>query len=296
MKNTSFEVVVTGGSYAGLSAALSLGRALRNTLIIDSGKPCNAQTPHSHNFLTQDGSTPAEISELSRKQVAAYPTVSFLQDEVIELSGTDLAFEILTTKGRLIKSKKVILATGIKDILPEIGGLKNCWGISAIHCPYCHGYEFRTERTGILMNGEAAFEQAKLIRQWTKRIFILSNGKPEFSDEQLKTLKEWNIEIVDQRISELTHRDGYIESVRFEDGFELHLKAVYIRPAFEQHRMIADLALNLDDFGFIKTDDFQETSIAGIFAAGDNCTMMRAVANAVSAGTKAGAMVNRALL
>src|SRR5690606_19368783 len=146
--------IIIGGSYAGLSAAMALGRSLRKVLIIDAGKPCNRQTPHSHNFITQDGKTPAEISSIARAQVAQYETVTFLSGFAVEGKKTNSGFEIKTEKGEIFESKKLILATGVKDIMSEIPGFAECWGISVIHCPYCHGYEVRNEKTGILANGD----------------------------------------------------------------------------------------------------------------------------------------------
>ncbi|MGE4512522.1 MAG: NAD(P)/FAD-dependent oxidoreductase, partial [Chryseobacterium sp.] len=139
----NFDVIIIGGSYAGLSAGMALGRSLRNVLIIDSEKPCNRQTPHSHNFITQDGKRPKEISDLAKEQVAKYETVSFFNGTVIKTSKNDNGFEVETSYGEKFTAKKIILATGLKDIMPDIEGFSECWGISVIHCPYCHGYEVK---------------------------------------------------------------------------------------------------------------------------------------------------------
>ncbi|MEM7297910.1 MAG: NAD(P)/FAD-dependent oxidoreductase, partial [Bacteroidota bacterium] len=128
-----FDVIIIGGSYAGLSAAMALGRSLRNVLIIDSGLPCNRQTPHSHNFITQDGKTPSEIATAAKSQVLEYDTVQFLED--LASSGKRIAhgFEVLTASGKKVTAKKLVFATGIKDIMPEIKGFADCWGISVVH-------------------------------------------------------------------------------------------------------------------------------------------------------------------
>src|SRR5690554_5341159 len=145
-----FDVIIIGGSYAGLSSAMALGRALRNVLIIDSGLPCNRQTPHSHNFLTQDGSTPNEIATLAKQQVEKYESVRFYKGIATSGVKTVDGFEIMTDANSTFTSKKLILATGVKDIMPALPGFAACWGISIIHCPYCHGYEYRSQNTGIL--------------------------------------------------------------------------------------------------------------------------------------------------
>src|SRR5687767_11879769 len=132
--NNHFDVIVIGGSYAGLSAGMALGRALRKVLIIDSGKPCNRQTPHSHNFLTQDGKTPAEIATLAKQQVEMYKTVEFFLGEAINGIKRERGFEIKTSSGEDFTAKKIIFATGIKDIMPAIEGYAECWGITVLHC------------------------------------------------------------------------------------------------------------------------------------------------------------------
>ena len=181
-----FEVIILGGSYAGLSAAMALGRSLRNTLIIDAGKPCNRQTPHSHNFLTQDGSTPQEISEISRHQVAKYDTVKFY--EGLAIGGKKVAggFEIRTSRGDAFRTKKLILATGIKDMMSEIPGFAECWGISVVHCPYCHGYEIRNKKTAIIANGDTAIHLASLVNNLSKDIIVLTSGEKTFDNNQLQ--------------------------------------------------------------------------------------------------------------
>ncbi len=196
MKN-EFDVLIVGGSYAGLSAAMALGRSLRQVLVMDSGQPCNRFTPHAHNFITHDGKAPADIAQQARQDVARYNTVHFHEGLAVEGRKTASGFEVKTQAGELFFGKKLLFATGIKDHLPDIEGFEACWGISMIHCPYCHGYEFRGQKTGIWANGPRAFHP--------------------------------------------------------------------------------------------------KTSIEGIFACGDNSTMLRSLANAVYSGNLAGVMVNMAL-
>src|SRR5689334_14395574 len=133
-----YDVIIIGGSYSGLAAGLALGRALRKVLTIDSGNPCNKQTPHSHNFLTNDGRTPKEIAGLARKQVEQYDTVSFFQGLATDAINNGNGFEIGTLGGQKFVAKKIILATGLRDIIPDIPGFTESWGISVLHCPYCH--------------------------------------------------------------------------------------------------------------------------------------------------------------
>lgn len=292
-----FDVIIIGGSYSGLASAMALGRALRKVLIIDSGKPCNEQTPHSHNFITQDGKTPKEISDVAKEQVMKYKTVQFHNELAINGIKTKNGFEIATQTGEAFAAKKLLFATGIKDIMPNLEGFSECWGISIIHCPYCHGYEVRNEKTAIFGNGDYGFEFSKLINNWTKELTLYTNGKSTLTKEQTQKLKDNNIEIVESEIEKFEHNNGQIQNIIFKDGSKTAIKAIYARPAFEQHCTIpTELDCELNEHGYIQVDAFQKTTISGIYACGDNTTFMRSVANAVAMGTLAGAMINREII
>lgn len=298
MKNkASFDIIIIGGSYAGLSAGMALGRALRRVLIIDSGKPCNRQTPHSHNFLTQDGETPKAIWEKARAQVEKYDTVTFYSGLATTGAKTDSGFSITTESGDTFLAAKLIFASGITDQMPDIPGFADCWGISVIHCPYCHGYEVRHETTGILSKGDMAFEFSKLIHHWTKDLTLLSNGPAEMTEEQKQKLQSHHIALVEKEIEAIEHQEGYISQVVFKDGSTLALKALYAKIPFAQHSQIPEqLGCELTEQGFIKADAFQKTTVPGIYVCGDCCTMMRSVSNAVATGTMAGAMLNKEMV
>ncbi|SEL43247.1 Thioredoxin reductase [Aquimarina amphilecti] len=290
------DVIIIGGSYSGLSAAMALGRSLRNVLIIDTSKPCNQQTPHSHNFITQDGATPNEISQKAKSQVLKYNTVHFINDRAIKGMKTNNTFHILTDSGKEFEAKKLIFATGIKDIMPTITGFSDCWGISVVHCPYCHGYEIRSKKTGIIANGEKAFHLAPLISNLTNDISILTRGKTGFNPEQLSKLKKNNIKIVEKEISEIEHEQGNIKNVIFNDGSKESFEATYAVLQFKQSSDIPELiGCELNEQGYITVDQMHKTTIEGVFACGDNCSPMRSVANAVASGNIAGAVINREL-
>lgn len=296
-RQNQFDVIIVGGSYAGLSAGMSLGRSLRKVLIIDSGKPCNEQTPHSHNFLTQDGKTPKEIYELAKKQVLEYKTVEFNQGKAIEAKKVENGFEITTENGEAFEAKKLIIATGIIDEVPNIKGFKESWGISLIHCPYCHGYEFQNKKTGIIANGERGFHISSLVNNLTKDITIFTRGKADFTEEQFQKLEKNNIKIIETEIDELKHQNGNVESLILSDGKVLNFEAVYSAFPFKQHSEIpVSLGCEMTEMGHIKIDQFQKTNIAGLYACGDNCSPMRAVSNAVYTGNFAGVMINAELV
>ncbi|WET00164.1 NAD(P)/FAD-dependent oxidoreductase [Chryseobacterium arthrosphaerae] len=296
MKNKNFDVIITGGSYAGLSAAMALGRSLRNVLVIDNGKPCNRQTPHSHNFITHDGKTPKEISELAKKDVGKYDTVHFYDGTVIKMSENNSGFAIETASGEIFSAKKLILASGVKDVMPDIPGFAECWGISVLHCPYCHGYEVKNEVTGILSNGEMAFEFSKLIFNMTKSLTLFTNGKAGLSDDQIEKLKQNTISLNENEIEKIEHKNGYVQRIIFKNGDAVSLNVLYAKIPFEHNLNASEnLGCELTEQGFIKVDFMQKTNILGVFACGDNVTMMRSVANAVAQGNFAGAMVNKEL-
>lgn len=292
----NFEVIIIGGSYAGLSAAMSLGRSLRDVLIIDAGLPCNRQTPHSHNFITQDGEKPAIISEKAKIQVLEYDTVKFHSDTAVSGKKTENGFKISTQSGQVFTAKKLVFATGINDTIPEIPGFKEAWGISIVHCPYCHGYEHRSKRTGIMANGQKAFHLASIVNNLTDNLTILTSGKPEFKTEQIEKLTHHNIEIIETGITSFDHEKGYINKVHFADGSSEQFATIYAALPFTQHSDIPEqLGCELNEFGYLKVNEFNKTNIEGIYACGDNSNMMRSIANAVYSGNLAGAMVNTEL-
>lgn len=292
-----FDVIIVGASYSGLAAAMALGRALRKVLLIDSGMPCNWQTPYSHNFLTQDGTPPYEIAALSRQQVLAYETVEILNDTAIQGTKTHNGFEIETKSGKSFGATKLIFATGIKDTMPLIPGFAECWGISALHCPYCHGYEVRGNLTGILGNGDVGFELAKLISNWTNYITLFTQGEASFSVEQIDALQYNKINVEEREIQIIEHTKGSMETIVLNDGSALKINALYARLPFVQHCSIPEqLGCIHNEEGYLKVDALQKTNVDGIFACGDNTSRMRTVANAVSMGTTAGMMVNKEII
>lgn len=294
--DTRFEVIIIGGSYAGLSAAMALGRSLRKLLIIDSGLPCNRFTPHSHNFITHDGEKPEVIAAIAKEQVLKYKTVTFHNDFAIMGKRIADRFYITTKSGQEFNAAKLIFATGVKDIMPRIKGFESCWGISVIHCPYCHGYEFRNKNTGIMANGERAFHLASLVKNLTTNITLLTMGEADFNEEQRVKLHKHNIKINETLISEFIHENGNVKKVIFKDGNFLSFDAVYAAIPFEQQSNIPiSLGCELAENGYLKVNPFQQTSTPGVYACGDNCNMMRSVANAVYSGNLTGAVVNKEL-
>ncbi|SMD34578.1 Thioredoxin reductase [Reichenbachiella faecimaris] len=292
----SFEVIIIGGSYAGLSAALALGRSLRKVLVIDAGKPCNLPTPHAHNLLTQDGVAPDEISAIAKSQVEKYNTVQFYEGLAIGGNKIPGGFTITTADGIIFSAKKLIFATGLKDIMPDIEGFAECWGQSVVHCPYCHGYEIRQLKTGIVANGEKAHHYATLISNWTDELTVFTHGPSTLTADQTKQISKHAISIVETPIKRIQHVNGQVQAIVLEDDTKVELRAIYSGPEFVQHsRIPEELGCQLNEQGLIHVDGFQLTSVPGVYACGDNSTM-RSLSLAVASGTKAGVVVNKDLI
>jgi len=295
--NEQFDVIIVGGSYSGLAAGMALGRALRKVVIIDDVKPCNRQTPFSHNFLTNDGKSPAEIAAVANLQVKRYDTIKLFNGLATGGISNENGFEIRVSSGETFAAKKIIFATGIRDMLPGIDGLAACWGISVLHCPYCHGYEIKNEKTGIISNGDGGFDFARLILNWTKNVIIFTNGVSKFSTEQIKQLENHKIKIVEKEIERLEHNNGYLQHIIFRDGTNESAKALYAPVTFEQHCAIPEsMGCQLTDDGYIKVDPFLETTVKDMYACGDNAARIRTVANAVAMGTMAGMAVSKKMI
>jgi thioredoxin reductase len=292
-----FDTIIIGGSYTGLSAALLLGRSLRRVLVIDAGQPCNRQTPHSHGFLTRDGATPAELLATARQQLSQYPTVQFWSGKVVSAESVNNEFRVTTADDVQFQARKLLLATGVFDIMPDLPGFAECWGRSVLHCPYCHGYEVHGQPLGVLANGEVGYEMATLIQHWTSHLTLFTNGPSTLTASQQAILGQLDIPVVETPITAIEHQMGMLTGLRFEDGSRLHPTAVFSRVPFRPHTDIANqLGCEVAENGLITTTEFGETSVPGVFAAGDATTLFRQVANAVANGSKAGAWINRELL
>ncbi len=294
---SEFDAIIIGGSYAGLSAAMTLGRARRHVLVIDSGNPCNKQSPRSHNFLTRDGERPCDVTAVAREQVTQYPTVDFVSAKAMQARKDDKLFAVRADNGVTYRAPKLVFASGLTDLLPDIPGFADCWGRSVLHCPYCHGYEVIDRPTGILANGTLAFEMARTISQWTNDLTVFTNGKAVFSEDEYAFFKQRSIAVVEEQIKQLDHENGQLTQVVFAGGRPYALEVLYAHPHTRQQ---CDLAVKfgcrMNDHGCIDSDVFQRTSVPGIFAAGDCTSVGRAISVAVAAGTVAGLFLNKELI
>jgi thioredoxin reductase len=292
----NFEVIIIGGSVAGLSAAMSLARSGRKILIVDSSNPCNKKARQAHNVITLDGVSPLEIVRRAKEQLAVYPTVQFLSGEVVKAVKTVDDFELSLSSGAKLKAQKLVLATGVRDLLPDIPGFAEAWGVSIFHCPYCHGYEVFHKPLGVWANGENGFEFGKVIHNWSSQLTLYTNEKSTLTAEQAGKFAQHGIRIQEQELVSVEQQEGHINLV-FKDGSKESVAGLFARVPFEQHSDLAvQLGCEMTDFGLIATDEFEKTTVHGVYAAGDNATMFRSISMAMAAGTKAGAVLNRELI
>lgn len=297
LSESRFDVLIVGGSYTGLAAALTLGRSRRRVLVLDAGQPCNRQTPQAHNFLTRDGEPPNQLRALAREQLGAYPTVQFQAGTVTQATAQAGEFRVETAEGSRYAARKLLLATGLHDELPELPGFAACWGISVLHCPYCHGYEVRDEPLAVLGNGDAGFEFARLIHHWSPNLRLLTNGPATLSAEQRARLTAHGIALIESPLAQVEHDAGRLHHLGLLDGTRLPLTALFARLPFRQASDLgARLGCELTDTGLLRTDEFGRTAVPGLYAAGDNSTLMRQVAAAAANGSKAGAFINHELI
>jgi thioredoxin reductase len=203
-----YDVVVVGGGSAGLSAALVLGRSRRRTLLLDAGEPRNAPSSGVHGFFSRDGIPPQELLKIGREQLEPYPSVEVRSARVTGTSGENGDFEVILDDGAVVRSRKLLLATGVVDELPDKPGFKEFWGRGVYHCPYCHGWEVRDRPLAVLTPGEGAAERAAFIRNWSRDLVLLTDGPANLNEEGRRTLRALDIPVGEERISHLEGEPG----------------------------------------------------------------------------------------
>jgi thioredoxin reductase len=281
-----YDVIVVGGSYAGLSAAMQMARGRLQVCVIDAGKPRNRFAEHSHGFFGQDGAPPLAMIAQARDKVLAYPNVTFIEGYARTAGGTNGAFTVELANGTVLEGKRVVLAYGIVDRLPEIPGLQERWGKTVLHCPYCHGYEFGGRPLGVLATGAMSAHQAQLIPEWGPTTFFL-NGQPE--PEVLEKLAARKVTIERERVVSVEGE----ATVRLADGRAIELAGLYLGPrselACDLHAQLG-CALDQGPLGpIIRANERRETTVPGIFAAGDLARLFSNATFASADGVMAGA-------
>jgi len=298
---TRLDVLIIGGSNAGLSAALVLGRARRRVVLLDHGQPRNAPSAAVHGFLTRDGTPPAELRRIALAQLQPYPSVAVRPGEATDAQRDATGFTVTTRAGETYHARRLLLATGVQDELPQLAGLAERWGRQVVHCPYCHGWEVRERPLAVLANGPWAAEYALTIRGWSEDLLLLTNGPAALADDERLRMARHGIQIDERTISHLDDGPEATVHIVFADGGVLARAAIFHRSAQQQRSELArqlGCALHepMPGIEVIQVDASGQTSVPGVFAAGDATTPMQQALVAASAGLVAAAMLNRQLL
>ena len=291
-----YDVAIIGGSYAGLSAAVPLARARRNIIVIDAGQRRNRFAENSHGFLAQDGIQALEIIKKAREQLQRYKTVNWQQGTVQRVEKNNQDFYLCLDTQQSIYAKKIIIASGVTDRLPDISGLNERWGKSVFHCPYCHGYELNQGNIALLASSAYVTHLAMMLPDWGKTTLLL-NGQPDLLNLKAKQqLQERGVTIDDRSIKQMdSHAD-----VIFTDQSITHFDGLFIQTkTFLEQGWIKDLGCKIeeDETGeFIYTNDLKATSVDGVFACGDAARPGGSVSLAVGDGALAGVSAHNALI
>jgi thioredoxin reductase len=290
-----YDVIAIGGSYAGMAAALQLLRARRSVLVIDAGQRRNRFASHSHGFLGQDGTDPAEIARVARRQLEAYPTLTWIEGRAVAASGGPDDFTVVTDDAQAHGGRRILLATGVSDRLPPIPGLAERWGRTAYHCPYCHGYELDEGRIGVIATGPLSVHQAELLTEWGDVTF-LTDGALTLDRTSRRALQDRGVTVEEGPIDRI---DGEAEVV-LSDGRRLPFAGLFTAtrcaPASPWPE---DLGCALDEtpMGFqVRTGAAHETTVSGVFACGDVASVPHSVSLAVGHGAMTGIHVHRSLV
>ena len=295
----SFDVIVVGGSFAGISAALQLARARRRVLVLDSGQPRNRFAEFSHGLFGHDGQTPSALLAEARSQLLSYGTVSFTEGLATDLAKTDDGFAVTVAGGTVHTAARLILATGVRDELAAIPGMQERWGISVLHCFYCHGYEVAGRRLGVLATNERALQTALLLPDWSEHVTLFTNGVLSLSPEQLNELHVRGVAVEVQPVVALLGDSPALSGLRLEGGRTISVDALFTN---SRTRMASSLAEQLGcefDEGpsgrFIRTGADKQTTVSGVYAAGDAARAGHNASWAVADGVTAGISAHQSL-
>jgi thioredoxin reductase len=310
LPDTEYDVAVVGGSFAGLSAALQLARARRRVLVLDTGKPRNRFARASHGFLGHDGRAPEEILDIARKQLMAYPTAHMHEGLATGAMSRDGVFVVtfqdaIFAGGCETRVRRLILATGMVDHLPDVPGMWELWGEGVNQCPYCHGYEVADRKLAVFANGPEAVHHAALLREWSRDVTLLTHGGAWLTDEDRALLEERGVGVDETPVERLLPsdrkwRERELGAVLFQDGRAVPYGALFTTPRCSFASPLAErlgCEIAQGPFGpIVKTDDFKETTIRGVFAAGDAAAPMASVTMASASGVLAGVAAHRSLV
>ena len=295
MSSKSFDVAIVGGGPAGLSAATTLARSLRSVLVVDGGQPRNAPADGAHNVLGQENISPTELLDRGRAEARSYGA-DFVSDEVIDAArGDNGTFTLTLAGGDTVDARRVLLATGLVDELPEVPGVPELWGSTVLHCPFCHGWEVRGQRIGILGTGPMAVHQTLLFRQLSDDVTLFTHTMGEIEPAEREQLSALDVAIIDQTVDHLDIADGTLAAVALTDGDRIERDALVVAPKFVvRSALYFSLGGTLTDHPmgqYVAADPMGATDIPGVWAAGNVTNLAATVAVSMGAGvTAAGAL------
>ncbi len=295
----SHDAIIVGGSFAGLSAAMQLGRARKSVLVIDSGRPRNRFSAASHGFFGQDGASPAAMIAGARRQVAAYPSIQFADDKAVQASRDDTGFAVTLAGGTVAHSRKLVLAFGLQDVLPDLPGLRERWGRTVLHCPYCHGYELDRAPLGVLALGPMAAHQAIIVADWGP-VTLFTDGRDDLDADTRSKLARRAVTIEPARVVALEGETPALAGVRLADDRLVPVAALFIGAPTRLGSPIAEqlgCAVESNPFGLmLVTDTTKQTTVPGVYAAGDVAMAAANVTLASADGVMAGVQLHQALI
>lgn len=299
-----YDVVVIGGGAAGLSGALTLGRARRSVLVIDAGEPRNAPADGVHNYLGREGTPPGELLATGRGEVRRYGG-EIVTGRVATAERDGDGFRVVLDDGGEVRAARLLVTTGLVDELPEVPGLAALWGSDVLHCPYCHGWEVRDQAVGVLGTGPAAVHQALMWRQWTKSVTLFLHTAPEPGDEEYEQLAARGISVVDGTVSALESENGRLAGARLERGTLVPVHALVVAPRFTARAgFLGSLGLEASAQEMngmvigtrVPADPTGRTAVPGVWAAGNVTELTEQVIGSAAAGLRAAAAINADLM
>ncbi len=292
-----FDAIIVGGGPAGLSAALILGRCRRNVLVCDSGEYRNAAAHALHGFLTRDGIEPAELRQVARDELRRYETVEIWDVEVSDARRVNNHFKVTLNNEVRVASRKLLLATGVVDDVPEIEGITSLYGRSVFHCPYCDGWEIRDEPIAIYGRGERGYGLSVELTLWSRDLVLCTDGPSEIDDEKRERLTRNGIPIREERIERLEGTDGILERIVFAGGASIARRAMFFTTGQSQQSALATtLGCNVNEKGTVMTGKYETTHLRGLFVAGDASRAVQWVVVAAAEGAEAAFAINSDLL
>jgi thioredoxin reductase len=293
MERPAYDVVVVGGGAAGLSAALVLGRARRRVAVVDAGAPRNAPAAHMQGFLSRDGMAPADLLAAGRIEVIGYG-VALVDDEVL---GIEAGFVVRLARGGVLKARRILVATGVRDELPDIPGVRERWGRDLLHCPYCHGWEVRDQPLGVLGTLRGSVLHAQLVRQWSDDVAFFAHTYDLSTDEEAE-LEARGVQILRGEVTRLVVEDDRLTGVELTEGRVIARTAVFVRPGNVPHAdgLLTGLCCEVDEAGYATVDATGRTSTAGVWAAGNVVDPRAQVITAAGAGSAAAIAINADLV